>query len=128
MKNHCISGRGGMPMDMNEVKSSITNNLSHMRSVKEIAFVLGVSNETLRKEFRRKECEPLSEFIARERLKEMKRLLLNTNLCCNEVCYSLGLRDDSGQKFFRRVTGMSMEEFRSKKKREIRGKKKSRGS
>jgi AraC-like DNA-binding protein len=106
-----------MPIDIEQVKSIVTNNLSQMRSVKEIANKMSVSIETLRKDFRRKELEPISVFLARERLKEMKRLLLQTDLCCNEVCYHLGLRDDSGQKFFRRETGKSMEEFRQQHKK-----------
>ena len=101
-----------MPIDIQEVKTLVTNNLSQMRSVKEIANTLSVSVETLRKCFRRKEHEPLSDFLTRERLNEMKRLLLNTNLRCCEICFHLGLRDDSGHKFFRRKTGMAMEEFR----------------
>jgi AraC-like DNA-binding protein len=109
-----------MPIDINEVKTIVTNNLSQMRSVKEIANKMSVSIETLRKDFRRKELEPISHFLTRERLKEMKRLLLKTDLCCYEVCYHLGLRDDSGQKFFRRETGMSMEEFRLQYRKEIR--------
>ena len=101
-----------MPIDIDQVKKMVTSNLSQTRSIKEIAYTMNVSIETLRKDFRRKEHEPLSIFITRERLKEMKRLLLKTDLCCYEVCYQLGLRDDSGQKFFRREAGMSMEEFR----------------
>jgi AraC-like DNA-binding protein len=101
-----------MPIDIQEVKTTVTNNLSQIRSVKEIANRMNVSIETLRKCFRRTENEPLHDFLARERLKEMKRLLLKTNLCCCEICYHLGLRDDSGHKFFRRETGMAMEEFR----------------
>jgi AraC-like DNA-binding protein len=110
--------RTDMPIDIDQVKKMVTSNLSQTRSVKEIATKMNVSIETLRKDFRRKEHEPLSNFITRERLKEMKQLLLTTDLCCNEVCYHLGLRDDSGQKFFRRETGMSMEEFRLQYRKE----------
>ena len=101
-----------MPIDIQQVKMLVTNNRSRIRSVKEIAYTMNVSAETLRKCFRRIEHEPLSAFITRERLKEMKRLLLKTNLCCCEICYQLGLRDDSGHRFFRRKSGMAMEEFR----------------
>ena len=107
-----------MPIDIQEVKTIVTNNLSHMRSVKEIANTMSVSIETLRKCFRRKEHEPLSAFLTRERLKEMKRLLLKTNLRCCEICFHLGLRDDSGHKFFRRKTGMAMEEFRAQNRKD----------
>jgi len=106
-----------MPIDTQEVKSIVTRNLSQIRSVKEIANIMDVSAETLRKSFRRKEHEPISDFITRERLKEMKRLLLQTNLRCCEICYQLGLRDDSGHKFFRRETGWAMEEFRVQHKK-----------
>ena len=111
-----------MAIDIDQVKAIVTNNLSQTRSVKEIANKMSVSIETLRKDFRRKEHEPLSNFITREKLKEMKRLLLKTDLCCYEVCYHLGLRDDSGQKFFRREIGMSMEEFRLSYRKERRKK------
>jgi AraC-like DNA-binding protein len=111
-----------MAIDIDQVKAIVTNNLSQTRSVKEIANKMRVSIETLRKDFRRKEHEPISNFITREKLKEMKRLLLKTDLCCYEVCYHLGLRDDSGQKFFRREMGMSMEEFRLQYRKERRKK------
>jgi two-component system, response regulator YesN len=111
-----------MAIDIDQVKAIVTNNLSQTRSVKEIANKMSVSIETLRKDFRRKEHEPISDFITREKLKEMKRLLLKTDLCCYEVCYHLGLRDDSGQKFFRREMGMSMEEFRLQYRKERRKK------
>jgi AraC-like DNA-binding protein len=115
-----------MTIDTEEVKTLITKNLSQVRSVKEIACKMGVSVETLRKKYRRKEHEPLSNFIIRARLTEMKRLLIKTDLSCCEICFHLGLRDDSGEKFFRRETGMAMEKFRiqhrignRKKKRSI---------
>ena len=111
-----------MPIDIDQVKKMVANNLAQTRSIKEIATNMNVSMETLRKDFRRKEHEPLSNFITREKLKEMKRLLLKTDLCCYEVCYQLGLRDDSGQKFFHREAGMSMEEFRLQHRKERRTK------
>jgi AraC-like DNA-binding protein len=101
-----------MTIDTEEVKTVITKNLSQVRSVKEIAYKMGVSVETLRKNYRRKEHEPISNFLIRVRLNEMKRLLIKTDLSCCEICFHLGLRDDSGEKFFRRETGMSMEKFR----------------
>ena len=105
-----------MTIDIEEVKTLVTKNLSQVRSVKEIAYIMGVSVETLRKNYRRKEHEPLSAFLIRARLKEMKRLLITTELSCCEICFQLGLRDDSGEKFFRRETGMAMEKFRRKHK------------
>lgn len=101
-----------MSIDIEEVKAIVRKNLSQARSVKEISQKMGVSIETLRKDFRRKELEPLSGFLVRTKLKEMKKLLLNTELYCCDVCSQIGLRDDSGHKFFRRETGMTMETFR----------------
>ena len=99
-------------VDIEKIKTIVIMNVSQIRSVKELALMMNVSIETLRKDFRRKEAEPLSNFLTRARLEEMKKLLLNTNLCCCEVCYHVGSRDDSGHKFFRRETGMTMETFR----------------
>jgi transcriptional regulator GlxA family with amidase domain len=106
-----------MPININKVKALVSDNLSHARSVKEVALYLGVPVESLRKDFRRQEHEPLSNYLIRERLKEMQKLLINSDLRCYEICFHLGLRDDSGQKFFRRNAGMAMEEFRSLSKR-----------
>jgi len=42
------------------------------------------------------------------RVKEMKRLLVSSELLQKEICYAVGIREDSGARLFRAKTGTTM--------------------
>ena len=102
-----------MSLDMTRVKTLVWTTLRGTRRIGDIADRLHVSQETLRKAFRRAEGVPLSTFIARARVEQAKRLLLDSELRCFEICYQVGYsREDVGARAFKRITGMTMLEYR----------------
>lgn len=102
-----------MPIDTTQAKAYIRQHISEIQIIQDVAEGLKVSHETLRKEFRRQGNIPLSAFIAKTRVEQAQRLLHSTNLRCFEICYQVGFaREDSGAKTFKRLTGMTMEEYR----------------
>lgn len=109
-----------MRMPMERIKEFIELNLHEIRTVEEIGKKLKLSNETLRKEFRRTEGITISDYLRMRRISRMKLLLLETNLCCFEVCFEVGFaREDTGSKVFKRVTGVTMKKFRNQRESPI---------
>lgn len=75
---------------------------------------MNISAETLRKEFLRSERKNLGRFIKETRVYKAKQLLQSTSLRCFEICFETGFkREDTGARVFKRVTGITMEEFRA---------------
>jgi methylphosphotriester-DNA--protein-cysteine methyltransferase len=101
-----------MDLDIGVLKEFIRTRISEVRTLKEIATELNMSSETIRKEFRRKEGAPISDFIACQRVKIMKELLLTTDLCSNEICATMGIREDCGERSFKKIVGLSMQSYR----------------
>jgi|WetSurMetagenome_2_1015567.scaffolds.fasta_scaffold185390_2 transcriptional regulator GlxA family with amidase domain len=96
------------------VKRWIQENLRTIRTIDDIAAVFGVSPETLRKSFVRDERTSLSDFVITERVERAKDLLVSTRLRCFEIAFDAGFsREDVGARAFRRLTGETMEHFRS---------------
>ena len=104
-----------MPIDTSKVKKLIQENLKQIHTVRDLAERLRVSPETLRKDFSRKERVALSRYVIHAKIEEMKRRLATTDDRCFEICYDVGFqREDTGAKVFKRLTGRSMEEFRTR--------------
>jgi AraC-like DNA-binding protein len=102
-----------MNFDTSRVKSLVWTTLRGTRRIGDIADRLHISQETLRKAFRREEGIPLSTFIARARVEQAKRLLVDSELRCFEICYQVGYsREDVGARAFKRATGMTMLQYR----------------
>lgn len=100
-------------MDTRHVKDYIRRNVKRVGGVAPLAADLNVSSQALRKEFRRKEGIPISWFITLTRVEHAKKLLAKTDMRCFEICYDVGFtREDGGARTFRRVTGMTMLQFR----------------
>ncbi len=95
------------------VKLHILKNIGKIRGIKGLAEELGVASETLRKQFRRNEATPISSFINQAKVKRARILLEDTSLTCLEICVDVGfLREDSGARTFKRLTGMTMKGYR----------------
>jgi two-component system response regulator YesN len=104
-----------MAINIEAVKSTIFQNVHLIQENEDVAYLLKVNPETLRKVFKRKMKIPLSEYITIVRIQLMKELLLTTNLLCFEICFRVGFtREDSGAKSFKRITGVSMKEYQKK--------------
>jgi AraC-like DNA-binding protein len=95
------------------VKKYIASHLPAIHTIQDVARELGVSAQTLRKDFVRTEKISLREYIAGQRVESMRDLLKRTDLSCVDICRELGCREDVGERFFKRHTGMTMRQFRS---------------
>ena len=100
-------------MDTEDVKRYIERNVRRVCGVGPLAAELKVPPERLRKEFRRTAGIPISKFITQTKVEQAKKLLKETGKYCFEICFEVGFpREDGGSRTFKRVTGMTMEEYR----------------
>jgi transcriptional regulator GlxA family with amidase domain len=101
-----------MPINLEAIKADVQGNIGKIRTIEDIARRNRVSPQTLKKEFLRKEGIGISEFLARTRVEKMKQLLIASDEKCLVICLRAGCREDVGGRLFKRLTGMTMEEFR----------------
>jgi len=101
------------------VKKYIAGHLPAIHSIEDVARELGVSAQTLRKDFMRCERVSLREYIVARRVEEMREMLKKSELTCMEICVELGCREDVGARFFKRYTGMTMKQFRELCRQEL---------
>ena len=102
-----------MPIDSRIVKRVVSKELSRIKTISDLAKLLGFPPEALRKEFVRRERITLSKYISEIRIQRAKDLLLKSDEKCKEICLVVGFsREDIGSRVFRRHTGISMKEFR----------------
>lgn len=95
------------------VISYVEENLGDIDRVREVAEVVDVSYETLRKRFRREEGVPIGKYIRLTRIDEARRLLIETDDPVHVVCRKVGFSSDSsGIRAFKRETGLTMNEYR----------------
>lgn len=95
------------------VTTYIEEHLDEIENPKELADILDVSHETLRKRFRREEGMPLGKYIRQTRIDKARQLLLKTEEPVYVVCWKVGFSSDSsGIRAFKRCTGMTMGEYR----------------
>jgi AraC-like DNA-binding protein len=103
-----------MLIDIAQVKKWIEHNIKDVHTLENVAKHWQCSAETLRKEFWRNEGRNLSDFIIESKIEKTKKLLIETDLLCKEVCFRAGFRrDDSGAEVFKRHVGMTMVQFRT---------------
>lgn len=99
-------------MESNKVKSFIEKNLENIQGPKDVAKELNVSHHTLRRKFRNTEGTTLGKYIVKRKVERMKKLLLQTDKYCYQVCDEVGFNDIRGAVIFKRVTGMTMGKYR----------------
>lgn len=91
----------------------IENHLAEVSGPRDVAAVIGVSYEALRKQFRREVGVPIGRYIRQVRIDRARQLLVETDdpvyVICREVGYS---SDSSGIRAFKRVTGLTMDQYR----------------
>jgi len=102
------------PTDNLRVKAYVAGHLPSIHSIHDIAREMGVSAETLRKNFMRSERISLREYITEQRIGRMQELLRKSHLSCMAVCLELGCREDAGARLFKHHTGLTMNQFRNK--------------
>lgn len=101
-----------MALNTDHIKSFIDLNIKEIKTVHCVARMLGIPYDTLRKAFLRKERMPLANYITMKKIEVIKEHLVVANDPCFVICYEYGYREDSGAKIFKRVTGMTMRQYR----------------
>ena len=101
-----------MAVNISEVKSFVNQNIKEVKTIHCVSERLKMSYDTLRKSFLRVERIPLADYITQRKVQAMKELLLVADHPCFYVCYEFGYREDSGAKVFKKLTGMTMREYR----------------
>lgn len=102
-----------MLVDIEEMERWIKDNIKEIHSIYDVANHWNSSPETIRKEFWRKEKRALSDFIINEKIETAKRLLIETDLLCKQVCFESGFhREDTGAEIFKQRVGVTMTQFR----------------
>jgi len=98
---------------IDQVTSHIRENIAEINRAEEIAEIVDVSYETLRKRFRREQGIPIGEYIRQTRIDEARRLLIETNDPVYVICWKVGFSSDSsGIRAFKRETGWTMDAYR----------------
>jgi|GEM_PF-1451736 len=103
---------------MAELKDLVDFHISEINTVSDVAGHLNTSAETLRKYFLRKEKIHLHDYIYERKVQLIKELLMNSDDSCYRICDSAGLREDTGAKIFKKITGLTIQGFREKYKNE----------
>lgn len=102
-----------MAIDTRVVKKVVSQKMDQIRTITDLAKIVGSSPDALKKQFKRKEGISIAKYIRTIRIERVKFLLLESNLRCKEICLTLGFsREDLGSHVFKRETGISMQEFR----------------
>jgi AraC-like DNA-binding protein len=107
-----------MKVDIEDVKTIVDIKLKDVKTIQSVARHLHVSSETLRKSFLRNENIPLGDYIVERKVLAMKELLTISDYPCYKVCYEFGFREDTGAKVFKKITGVTMQEYRANYKKE----------
>ncbi|MEO0733560.1 MAG: helix-turn-helix transcriptional regulator [Bacteroidota bacterium] len=91
----------------------IERHVTEYPRVSHYAQLMGVSTKTLNKVTRSIVHKSAKEFIDDIRTKQIKRLLINTELSVKEIAYTAGFLEPTNfYKYFRRQTGTTPEQFR----------------
>ena len=92
----------------------VENNVSQTTRVKDFATQMGVSSKTLNTITKSVVHKSAKEFIDEICTKQIKRLLLNTNLSIKEIAYQSGFEETTNfYKYFKRQTQLTPEKFRT---------------
>ncbi len=100
-------------MDSTQIKKLISDHLSQIHTVADVATLAHCGPEAMRKQFKRAEHISLCEQIGRARVQAAKQLLTGTRLTCSEICYTVGFSwPESGMRAFKKIQGKTMKRFR----------------
>ena len=108
-----------MAVNTTDVKNFVDLNIKEVKTIHCVSERLKMSYDTLRKSFLKTERIPLADYITQKKVQAMKELLLMADHPCFYICYEYGYREDSGAKIFKKHTGMTMLEFKSRFKNNI---------
>lgn len=103
-----------MGINIPGIKLFVELHIKEINTVYEVSQKLRIPYDVLRKEFIRSERKPLGSFILKTKVRVIKEhLLIHDDPCCS-ICSEYGLRDDTGAKMFKRLTGTTMQRYRKR--------------
>ncbi|MBP9211172.1 MAG: hypothetical protein KBF97_00125 [Bacteroidetes bacterium] len=106
-----------MEFNAQRVKLYVELHIKKIKTVRDVSRKLRIPYDILRKEFLRTERKPLGDFILMTKIRVIKEHLQMHDAPCYRICKEYGLRDDTGAKVFKRITGVTMLEYRKKHRR-----------
>jgi AraC-like DNA-binding protein len=107
-----------MSTDTRVLKMVVNKQLHQIRTISDLAQLVGSSPEALKKQFKRREGVSIAKYIRGVCIELAKEILMKTNRRCKEICLAIGFsREDIGSRVFKRDTGISMKDFRKSVKR-----------
>jgi transcriptional regulator GlxA family with amidase domain len=66
----------------------------------------------LRRAFARNGIGTLWKYVQQRRIERMEWLLVQSDMKCQAICVSVGLREDTGARLFKQAVGLTMQEYR----------------
>lgn len=113
MNNQIITNRKYLS-EFISFQQLVENNATKSTRVKEYAMQLGVSTKTLNTITKTIVNKSAKEFIDDICTKQIKRLLINTELSVKEIAYASGFEESTNfYKYFKRQTKLTPEQFRT---------------
>lgn len=103
-----------MLSNTNEVKQFVDNHIKEVKSIHSVSSRMNIHYDSLRKSFLKNEQVALAEYIVQRKVQAMQQRLAEGDDPCFFICYEFGYREDSGAKIFKKLTGMTMLEYRRK--------------
>jgi YesN/AraC family two-component response regulator len=103
-----------MLTDTTEIKLFVDQHIKEVKSIHSVSARLKIHYDTLRKSFLKNEQIALAAYITKQKVQAMKEHLVRRDDPCFFICYEYGYREDSGAKVFKKLTGMTMLEYRRK--------------
>lgn len=108
-----------MKFNAQRIKLYVELHIKKINTVRDVSRRLRIPYDILRKEFLRSERKPLGDFILMTKIRVIKEHLQMHDAPCYRICKEYGLRDDTGAKVFKRITGTTMLAYRKKHRRNI---------
>ena len=108
-----------MSLLSDQIKQVLLENLDKVRTIADLAQLLGLPYWTLWRQFNDEERDSLGRYMTHLRVEQAKKLLLNSNCLCKKICYLVGFSSQVvGAHVFKRFTGITMEDYRKRNQSE----------
>jgi AraC family transcriptional regulator, exoenzyme S synthesis regulatory protein ExsA len=102
------------------LKEIVQAHLFSSLSMDELASLTGLSLSTFKRKFQGTFNDSPANYIRNKRMEEAQKLLVHSELSVSEICYQVGFSDLSAfTKTFKKHTGFSPMQFKSKQKKKI---------
>ena len=111
--NHPVISQRKYLSEFINFQNLVEKNVTETTTVKEYAKLLGISTKTLNTITKAIVNKPAKEFVDDIGIKQIKRLLINTELSIKEIAYTSGFEETTNfYKYFKRKTKTTPEQFR----------------